>query len=78
MAHHPHTSPYDDTWQGVAIDYSGGAFTSGSLFVIDFDLTSRAASVKWLSQYGMTLTPHHATLGAPLSYPTNHYSHPTA
>ena len=36
---------------GVAVDYSGGALTTGSLFVIDFDLTSRAASVKWLSQY---------------------------
>lgn len=35
----------------VAIDYSGGLFESGSLFVIDFDLTSRGASVGFLSQY---------------------------
>jgi Ran GTPase-activating protein (RanGAP) involved in mRNA processing and transport len=35
----------------VAIDYSGGAFTSGSLFVLDFDLGSRGAAIHFLSQY---------------------------
>ena len=35
----------------VAIDYSGGAFTAGSLFVIDFDMASRGAAINWLSQY---------------------------
>ena len=35
----------------VALDYSGGAATSGSIFVIDFDMNSRGASIQWLSQY---------------------------
>ena len=35
----------------VALDYSGGEATSGSLFVIDFDMNSRGASIQWLSQY---------------------------
>ena len=35
----------------VALDYSGGAATIGSIFVIDFDMNSRGASIQWLSQY---------------------------
>ena len=35
----------------VALDYSGGEATVGSLFVIDFDMNSRGASIQWLSQY---------------------------
>ena len=35
----------------VALDYSGGAATAGSIFVIDFDMNSRGASIQWLSQY---------------------------
>merc|ERR550514_206692 len=35
----------------VALDYSGGGTTSGSIFVIDFDMNSRGASIQWLSQY---------------------------
>ena len=35
----------------VALDYSGGAATVGSIFVIDFDMNSRGASIQWLSQY---------------------------
>ena len=33
----------------VALDYAGSG--PGSIFVIDFEFTSRAASVGWLSQY---------------------------
>ena len=35
----------------VALDYSGGEATTGTLFAIDFDMTSRGASVQFLSQY---------------------------
>ena len=35
----------------VALDYSGGAAATGTLFAIDFDLTSRGASIGFLSQY---------------------------
>ena len=35
----------------VALDYSGGDETVGSIFVIDFDMNSRGASIQWLSQY---------------------------
>ena len=35
----------------VALDYSGGGETAGSIFVIDFDMNSRGASIQWLSQY---------------------------
>ena len=35
----------------VALDYSGGNATRGSIFVIDFDMNSRGASIQWLSQY---------------------------
>ena len=35
----------------VAIDYSGGPDVKGSIFVIDFSIGSRGASVQWLSQY---------------------------
>jgi Ran GTPase-activating protein (RanGAP) involved in mRNA processing and transport len=35
----------------VALDYSGGGTTQGSIFTIDFDMTSRGASIQWLSQY---------------------------
>ena len=35
----------------VALDYSGGNATPGSIFVIDFDMNSRGASIQWLSQY---------------------------
>ena len=35
----------------VALDYSGGGATIGSIMVIDFDMNSRGASIQWLSQY---------------------------
>ena len=35
----------------VALDYAGGLETRGSIFVFDFDMASRGASVRWLSQY---------------------------
>ena len=35
----------------VALDYSGGGSTKGSIMVIDFDMNSRGASIQWLSQY---------------------------
>ena len=35
----------------VALDYSGGAAAKGSIFCIDFDMSSRGAAVQWLSQY---------------------------
>ena len=35
----------------VALDYSGGEATTGTLFAIDFDMTSRGASIQFLSQY---------------------------
>ena len=35
----------------VALDYSGGSATVGSILVIDFDMNSRGASIQWLSQY---------------------------
>ena len=35
----------------VALDYSGGAETRGSILVIDFELGSRGAAIQWLSQY---------------------------
>ena len=35
----------------VALDYSGGGATPGSIFVIDFDMNSRGASIQWVSQY---------------------------
>ena len=34
----------------VALDYSGGPSTKGSIFVIDFDMNSRGAAIQWLSQ----------------------------
>ena len=42
---------------GVALDYSGGALTEGTILVIDFDMTSRGADISFLSQY-----PHEAEL----------------
>ena len=35
----------------VALDYSGGGATPGSIFVIDFGMSSRGASIQWVSQY---------------------------
>ena len=35
----------------VAMDYSGGSATPGSIFVIDFDMNSRGAAIQWCSQY---------------------------
>ena len=35
----------------VALDYSGGVAAKGSVFAIDFDMSSRGADVKWVSQY---------------------------
>ena len=35
----------------VALDYSGGVAAKGSIFCIDFDMSSRGAAVQWLSQY---------------------------
>ena len=35
----------------VALDFSGDADTQGSIFVIDFDMSSRGANVQFLSQY---------------------------
>jgi len=35
----------------VALDYSGGAETTGSILMIDFELGSRGAAIQWLSQY---------------------------
>ena len=53
----------------VALDYSGGEATTGTLFAIDFDMTSRGASIQFLSQYpheeecvphrGAILVPEH-------------------
>ena len=34
----------------VALDYAGGAAAKGSIFAIDFDMSSRGAAVQWLSQ----------------------------
>ena len=35
----------------VALDYSGGVAAKGSIFCIDFDMSSRGAAVQCLSQY---------------------------
>ena len=35
----------------VALDYSCGVAAKGSVFAIDFDMSSRGADVKWVSQY---------------------------
>lgn len=35
----------------VAIDYSGGEETPGSILIIDFEMGSRGAGVRWASQY---------------------------
>ena len=35
----------------VAIDYSGGEETPGSILVMDFEMGSRGAAVRWVSQY---------------------------
>ena len=34
----------------VALDYAGGAAAKGSIFAVDFDMSSRGAAVQWLSQ----------------------------
>ena len=39
------------TSPAVALDYSGGKDHAGAIFIIDFDMTSRGASIQWLSQY---------------------------
>jgi len=41
----------------VAVDYSGGEETPGSILIMDFEMGSRGASVQWCSQY-----PHEAEL----------------
>lgn len=35
----------------VALDYSGGQETPGSILIADFEMGSRGASIQWLSQY---------------------------
>lgn len=37
--------------QATAVDYAGGAASRGSILQIQFDMASRGASVKWVSQF---------------------------